>query len=122
MHDFTQSFGMLLDEKALAARQKEFPAVEHPVVRTIPETGAKALYVNAVFTSHIVGLDREEGDRLLRRLIHEAAVPEYQIRFQWQKDSIAFWDNRVVQHYAANDYWPRKRSMNRVTVIGERPI
>ncbi len=121
VHDFTHTFGLALDPEALAEKQKEFPAVEHPVVRTHPVTGEKAIYVNAVFTSHIVGMEREEGDRLLRRLYREAAVPEYQCRFCWQKNSIAFWDNRSVQHYAASDYWPQHRVMERVTVIGDRP-
>ncbi|MCH6560859.1 MAG: TauD/TfdA family dioxygenase [Myxococcales bacterium] len=121
VHDFTHTFGLVLGPEALAEKQKEFPAVEHPVVRTHPVTGKKAIYVNAVFTSHIVGMEREEGDRLLRFLYREAAVPEYQCRFRWQKNSIAFWDNRSVQHYAASDYWPQQRVMERVTVIGDRP-
>ncbi len=121
VHDFTHTFGLALDPEALAEKQKEFPAVEHPVVRMHPVTGLKAIYVNAVFTSHIVGMEREEGDRLLRLLYREAAVPEYQCRFCWQKNSIAFWDNRSVQHYAASDYWPQHRVMERVTIIGDRP-
>ncbi len=121
VHDFTHTFGLALDPKTLAEKQKEFPAVEHPVVRTHPQTGQKALYVNAIFTSHIVGMEREEGDRLLEHLYRQAAVPEYQCRFRWQKNSIAFWDNRSVQHYACSDYWPQHRVMERVTIIGERP-
>jgi taurine dioxygenase len=111
-----------MNQKDLAAAREKYPSVEHPMVRTNPDTGEKALYVNAVFTSHIVGVDREEGDALLESLYRQAAIPEYQCRFRWQKDSIAFWDNRVVQHYAANDYWPQNRTMERVTIIGERPI
>jgi taurine dioxygenase len=122
VNDFTQSFGMLLSPEELAEQQKKFPAVEHPLVRTSPDTGERALYANGPFTSHIVGMDRGESDKLLGRLFLEARVPEYQCRFQWQKDSIAFWDNRVVQHYATNDYWPQRRQMDRVTIIGERPI
>ena len=122
VNDFTQSFGKALDPEALAEQQKKFPAVEHPLVRTSPDTGEKSIYANGVFTSHIVGMSREESDNLLGRLFQEARVPEYQCRFQWRKDSIAFWDNRVVQHYAANDYWPQRRQMDRVTIIGERPI
>ncbi len=121
VHDFTRTFGLLLDPEALAEKQKEFPAIEHPVVRTHPVTGKKAIYVNAVFTSHIVGMEREEGDRLLLLLYSQAAVPEYQCRFRWQKNSIAFWDNRSLQHYAASDYWPQQRVMERVTIIGARP-
>lgn len=122
VNDFTQSFGMLLSPEELAEQQQKFPAVEHPLVRTSPDTGERSLYANGPFTSHIVGMDRKDSDELLGRLFLEARVPEYQCRFQWQKNSIAFWDNRVVQHYAANDYWPQRRQMDRVTIIGERPV
>ncbi|MCB1691078.1 MAG: TauD/TfdA family dioxygenase [Halioglobus sp.] len=121
VNDFTQSFGMMLSPEELAEQQKKFPAVEHPLVRTSPDTGERSLYANGVFTSHIVGMDREESDALLGRLFLEACVPEYQCRFRWRKHSVAMWDNRVVQHYAANDYWPQRRQMDRVTIIGERP-
>ena len=121
VHDFTRSFGHFLKPEELAEKQKEFPAVEHPVVRTHPVTGRKSIYVNIVFTSHIVGLTNEESDELLGFLCRQASFPEYQCRFRWEKDSIAFWDNRQCQHYAANDYWPMRRVMERVTVIGEKP-
>tara|TARA_B110000503_G_scaffold5014_2_gene6656 strand:+ start:8971 stop:9867 length:897 start_codon:yes stop_codon:yes gene_type:complete len=122
VNDFTQSFGVFLNPEELAEQQKKFPAAEHPLVRTSPETGERSLYANAPFTSHIVGMNKGDSDELLGRLFLEARVPEFQCRFQWQKDSIAFWDNRVVQHYAANDYWPQHRKMDRVTIIGERPV
>ncbi|MEM0954899.1 MAG: TauD/TfdA family dioxygenase [Pseudomonadota bacterium] len=121
VHDFTQSFGFLLSPEELAERQKEFPAVEHPVVRTCPETGEKSLYVNRPFTSHILGMEPEQSTALIDKLCRQADVPEFQCRFRWEPNSIAFWDNRLVQHYAANDYWPRRRVMDRVTIIGERP-
>lgn len=122
VHDFTHSFGAAMNADQLAKSREKFPSVEHPVVRTHPVTGEKAIYVNSVFTSHILGLEQHESDDLLETLYRQAAVPEYQCRFRWQKNSIAFWDNRVVQHYASNDYWPQQRIMERVTVIGERPV
>ena len=122
INDFTQSFGQFLSPTELAEQQNKFPAVEHPIVRVSPETGERSLYANAPFTSHIVGMDRAESDALLGRLFLEARVPEYQCRFKWQANSIAFWDNRVVQHYATNDYWPQRRQMDRVTIIGDRPV
>ena len=122
VHDFTHSFGRALSPGDLAEKQKEYPAVEHPIVRIVPETGEKALYVNAIFTSHIVDMDEQESAELLDQLYLQAMFPEYQCRFRWEKDSIAFWDNRVVQHYAANDYWPNRRVMDRVTIIGDRPV
>jgi taurine dioxygenase len=78
--------------------------------------------VNAIFTSHIVGLEPEQSDALLRLLCAQAHVPEYQCRFRWEGDSVALWDNRSAQHYAASDYWPRRRVMERVAIIGDRPF
>ncbi len=121
VHDFVNSFGMLLSEEQREERRKEFPPARHPVVRTHPDTGRKSIYVNAIFTSHIEGMEPEESEALLGELVREANYPEYQVRFKWEKDSVAFWDNRVTQHYAVNDYWPRRRVMERVTIIGERP-
>ena len=105
----------------LEAKRAEFPDVEHPVVRTHPETGRETLFVNRIFTSHIVGLEPEASHRLLERLYAQAAVPEYQCRFHWTADAVAFWDNRSVQHYACSDYWPQRRVMERVTIVGDRP-
>jgi len=121
VHDFTQSFGRSLSAERLAEMQAQHPAVEHPVVRVHPETGRRTLYVNSVFTSHIVGLDPEESDALLALLCEQALVPEYQCRFRWSAGSVAFWDNRATQHYAVSDYWPQRRVMERATIIGERP-
>ena len=120
-HDFTHAFGIGLSLEELAEKQKEFPAVSHPVVRTHPETGRKILYVNSIFTSRIDGVDDDESATLLDLLCRQAMVPEYQCRFRWQKGSVAFWDNRSVQHYAASDYWPQARVMERVAIIGDRP-
>ncbi len=111
-----------VSEAEIEAFEQTYPKVEHPVVRTHPETGRKALYVNAAFTQSIVGLEPEESDALLKRLYAQAAIPEYQCRFRWRKNSIAFWDNRACQHYAASDYFPAVRRMERVTVVGDRPF
>ena len=110
-----------VSEAEIEAFDKLYPTVEHPVVRTHPETGRKALYVNAAFTRFIVGMEKAESDALLAHLYAQAAIPEYQCRFRWEKNSIAFWDNRASQHYAASDYFPAVRRMERVTVIGDRP-
>jgi len=110
-----------VSEAEIEAFDKLYPTVEHPVVRTHPETGRKALYVNAAFTRYIVGMEKADSDALLAHLYAQAAIPEYQCRFRWEKNSIAFWDNRASQHYAASDYFPAVRRMERVTVIGDRP-
>jgi taurine dioxygenase len=126
VHDFTYfRAGMRKagkSEAEIEAFNRAYPEVEHPVVRTHPETGRKSLYVNAAFTKHIVGIAKEESDRILRHLYAQAAIPEYQCRFRWRAHSIAFWDNRSSQHYAVSDYWPAVRRMERVTIIGDRPI
>ncbi len=98
-----------------------YPMVEHPIVRTHPETKRKGIYVNVGFTQHIVGMEPERSKTLLNHLYAQAAIPEYQCRFRWRKNSIAFWDNRSTQHYAASDYYPAVRRMERVTIIGDRP-
>ena len=120
VHDIARVFAGRLgkDRDELHAK---FPPMRHPVVRTHPETGRRALYVNAAFTQSIVGLDKPESEALLKHLYAQAAIPEYQCRFRWEPGSIAFWDNRASQHYAASDYWPAVRRMERVTVIGDRP-
>jgi len=104
-------------ERAVA----KHPPVTHPVVRTHPVTGAKGLFVNEGFTTHIHELERRESDALLAFLFAHAARPEFTIRWQWRVDDVAFWDNRVTHHYAVADYLPERRIMHRATVIGDRP-
>jgi len=108
-------------EAEIEAFNAAYPKPQHPVVRTHPETGRKALYVNAAFTVEIVGMEKARSDALLAHLYAQAAIPEYQCRFRWETHSIAFWDNRASQHYAASDYWPAVRRMERVTVVGDAP-
>jgi taurine dioxygenase len=92
------------------------------VVRTHPETGRKALYVNRGFTTRIKELNRNESNALLAMLYDHAETPEYQCRFKWQPGSVAFWDNRAVMHHAMWDYFPQSRLAHRVTIAGDKPF
>lgn len=101
---------------------KKYPNPEHPVIRTHPDTGKKAIYVNRAFTQYIKGWSAEESAAMLENLYSKASIPEYQCRFGWENNSIAFWDNRACQHYANSDYWPEVRKVERVTIIGGVPV
>ncbi|MFZ4721414.1 MAG: TauD/TfdA dioxygenase family protein [Ilumatobacteraceae bacterium] len=120
VHDIARVFAKRLG-KTVEELHDKYPPQRHPVVRTHPETGRRSIYVNTGFTSHIEGLSKDESDWLLHHLYAQAARPEYQCRFVWRPNSIAFWDNRAAQHYAASDYFPAVRIMERVTVAGDRP-
>jgi taurine dioxygenase len=122
VHDWIDTFGAGMSEDQRAALRADFPPSVHPVVRTHPETGRKTLYVNAIFTNQIVGLEPDESDRLLEHLCRQADYPEYQCRWTWTAGDLAIWDNRATQHYASSDYHPQRRVMERITVIGDRPF
>ena len=101
---------------------KVYPKSVHPVVRTHPVTGQKALYVNRIFTTRINELTPDESANLLNYLWNHCEKPVFQCRFQWQPNSVAFWDNRCVQHVALWDYYPHVRSGYRITIKGDRPV
>ena len=120
-HDFTPSFGLGMTPEKLAAMQEAYPPQHHPVVRTHPETGRKLLFVNSLFTTRIDGVDPEEGAHLLRRLIDQVKMPDFQVRLHWAPGTVAVWDNRATQHYACSDYFPNRRVMERVAIEGDVP-
>jgi taurine dioxygenase len=100
----------------------EHPPVSHPVARTNPATGRKALFVNQDFTARIEGVSPRESDALLRFLFDHMAQPEFQVRWRWRPGTVAFWDNRWAQHCALADYFPARRRMRRATIVGDRPV
>ena len=131
-HSIEASFGAAMPIEKRLALKAQFPDAEHPVVRTHPETGEKTLFVNG-FTTHFTnfhtaanvrfGQDAVPGaSDLLRYLIMQAYIPEYQVRWRWQPNSIAIWDNRATQHYAVMDYPPCHRKMERAGIMGDTPF
>ncbi|MBF6991884.1 MULTISPECIES: TauD/TfdA dioxygenase family protein [Cupriavidus] len=130
-HSIEASFGAAMPVEKRLALKAQYPDAEHPVVRTHPDTGEKVLYVNA-FTTHFTnyhtaarvrfGQDANPGAAdLLRYLVSQAYIPEYQVRWRWAPDSVAIWDNTATQHYAVMDYPPCHRKMERAGIIGTRP-
>jgi len=104
-------------ERAIA----KHPPVNHPVIRTHPVSGRKGLFVNEGFTTHINELPPPESQAVLAFLFAHVGRPELTVRWKWRVDDVAFWDNRVTQHYAIADYLPERRTMHRATVNGDRP-
>ncbi len=130
-HSLEATFGAAMPMEKRHALKASYPDAEHPVVRTHPETGEKVLFVSS-FATHFVNFHTPDNVRvgqdfapgashLLSYLISQAAIPEYQVRFRWKKNSIAIWDNRCTQHYAVQDYWPAVRRMERATIVGDQP-
>jgi taurine dioxygenase len=130
-HSIEASFGAAMPIEKRLALKAQYPDAEHPVVRTHPETGEKALFVNA-FTTHFTnwhtpanvrfGQDANPGaSMLLNYLISQAYIPEYHVRFRFRQNSVAIWDNRCTQHYAVQDFWPAVRHLERAGIIGDKP-
>ena len=125
VHDFRHGFRESLAEEGgperLAKAVADNPPVTHPVVQTHPETGEKVLFVNELFTTHILGLHPNESEFLLSFLFEHIRAPEYCCRFRWSADALVIWDNRSTQHKPVNDYFPAHRRMERITIEGDNP-
>lgn len=127
-HDLTKSFPLVRfgstpqDLERFQEAVRRNPPQSHPVIRTHPVTGRKSLFVNEGFTTRINELPEAESDAILRLLFSHATQPQFTVRWQWQKDDVAFWDNRITQHYAVDDYRPQRRVMHRATVLGDAPF
>jgi len=118
--DVTKTREDRIRDSGTAEAKKEY-AAEHPVVRTHPETGRKALYVNPAHSVRFAGWTEEESAPLLRYLFDFQVKPEFTCRFSWQPGSIALWDNRCAQHNPVNDYHGHRRLMHRITLAGDVP-
>lgn len=121
-HNGEQAYRGRYAERGVDDTDKSYPMAVHPVVRTHPVTRRKALYVNGYFTTHINELTGTESQALLSYLATHSTQPAFQCRFKWQPNTVAFWDNRCVQHIAMWDYYPQVRSGFRVTIKGDRPV
>ena len=127
-HDFTKSFPLERfgstpeDFARWDQTRKNNPPLSHPVIRTHPVSGRKSLFVNEGFTTRINELSEAESEAILKLLFAHATRPEYTIRWRWQQNDVAFWDNRVTQHYAVDDYRPNRRVMHRATILGDAPF
>ena len=100
--------------------EREFPNPWHPVVRVHPVSGRRVLNVNPQFVVKLRGLKDDESQTILQYLYDRAKIPEYQLRVRWAPDTVLLWDNRSVQHYAPHDYYPQRRTMDRLTIAGDK--
>jgi taurine dioxygenase len=119
IHDGSRNYE---GRRPVSGHGHEFPRAEHPVIRTHPETGRSALFVNRMFTTRIVQLGESESGAILEMLFRHIENPAFQCRFVWQPGSVAFWDNRCTQHFAVWDYYPHRRYGYRVTICGDKPF
>lgn len=126
IHDFRHGFKESLAEpggpERLAGAIAANPPVAHPVVRTHPISGKKGIFVNSLFTTHIVGMKASESEALLNFLFQHCILPEFICRFKWQVNSVAFWDNRITQHKPVNDFGLQYRVLQRITIDGDKPF
>ncbi|MBD9679181.1 taurine dioxygenase [Pseudomonas sp. PDM18] len=127
-HDISKSFPQErfgatdADLARLEEARKKNPPRSHPVIRTHPVTGRKALFVSDGFTTRINELEPAESRAILDLLFAHFARPEFTVRWRWKENDVAFWDNRVTQHYAVDDYRPQRRVMHRATILGDKPF
>jgi taurine dioxygenase len=121
LHESEHVYRGRYSDRGVEDRGKVYPKATHPVIRTHPDTGRNAIFVNRTFTTRINELSDRESDAILKLLFDHCEQIDFQIRFRWERNDVAFWDNRWVMHRAVWDYWPNERKGRRVTIKGERP-
>jgi taurine dioxygenase len=121
LHESEHVYRGRYSDRGVEDQGKVYPKATHPVIRTHPETGRKAIFVNRTFTTRINELSETESAAVLTLLFDHCEQIDFQIRFRWEQNDVAFWDNRSVMHRAVWDYWPNERKGRRVTIRGERP-
>ena len=122
IHESEHLYKGRYDDRGVNKDEIKTPTAKHPLIRTHPITGKKAIYVNRTFTTGIEGMSKYESSSILEFLFNHCEHVNFQIRYRWNKNDMAFWDNRCTMHRAIWDYWPNERKGRRVTIKGDKPI
>jgi taurine dioxygenase len=122
LHESEHVYRGRYSDRGVDDNDKTYPQAVHPIIRTHPETGQKAIYVNRTFTTRINELSETESKAILNHLFSHCEHIDFQIRYRWAVNDVTFWDNRCAMHRAIWDYWPAERRGRRVTIKGDRPI
>ena len=122
IHESEHLYKGRYDERGVNNVDIKTPVAKHPLIRKHPITGKKAIYINRTFTTGIEGMNKGESSSMLEFLFNHCEHVNFQIRYRWNKNDMAFWDNRCTMHRAIWDYWPHERKGRRVTIKGDKPI
>ena len=122
IHESEHLYSGRYEDRGVNRDNIKTPVANHPLIRTHPVTGKKAIYVNRTFTTGIEGMNKDESSSILEFLFNHCEHVNFQIRYRWNKNDMAFWDNRCTMHRAIWDYWPNERKGRRVTIKGDKPF
>ena len=122
IHESEHLYSGRYEDRGVNRDNIKTPVANHPLIRTHPITGKKAIYVNRTFTTGIKGMNKNESSSILDFLFEHCEHVNFQIRYRWNKNDMAFWDNRCTMHRAIWDYWPNERKGRRVTIKGDKPV
>ena len=122
IHESEHLYSGRYEDRGVNRDNIKTPVANHPLIRTHPITGKKAIYVNRTFTTGIEGMNKNESSSILEFLFEHCEHVNFQIRYRWNKNDMAFWDNRCTMHRAIWDYWPKDRKGRRDTIKGDKPV